>query len=128
MLRRIRLRETERLETSSEPDFTYSSLSIFPRLTSEAIRDILRTGKITNKPSSASMSKMTSRNTPASAPADQPAHLLCPGQGHRKRHRNDRGADDLVELPAKAVLPAICGNHRLGERHQACRGSEGNSW
>jgi hypothetical protein len=32
MLRRIRLRETERLETSSEPDFTYSSLSIFPRL------------------------------------------------------------------------------------------------
>jgi hypothetical protein len=30
MLRRIRLRETERLETSSEPDFTYSSLSIFP--------------------------------------------------------------------------------------------------
>src|SRR3954452_2569679 len=69
MLRRIRLRETERLEISSEPDFTYSSLSIFPRLTSEAIRDILRTGKITNKPSSASMSKMTSRNTPASAPA-----------------------------------------------------------
>jgi hypothetical protein len=69
MLRRIRLRETERLETSSEPDFTYSSLSIFPKLTSEAIRDILRTGKITSKPRSASMSKMTSRNTPASAPA-----------------------------------------------------------
>ena len=69
MLRRNRLRDTDRLETSSEPGFTYSSLPIFPKLTSEAIRDILRTGKITNSPNSASMSKMTSRNTPASAPA-----------------------------------------------------------
>ena len=68
MLRRNRLRDTDRLETSSEPGFTYSSLPIFPKLTSEAIRDILRTGKITNSPNSASMSKMTSRNTPAFSP------------------------------------------------------------
>jgi len=114
MLRRIRLRETERLETSSEPDFTYSSLSVFPRLTSEAIRDILRTGKITNKPSSASMSKMTSRNTPASAPAISQRTCCALAKGTESGTVNDLGADDLVELPAKAVLPAICGNHRLG--------------
>jgi hypothetical protein len=45
MLRRIRLRETDRLETSSEPDFTYSSLSIFPKLTSEQFATSCAPGK-----------------------------------------------------------------------------------
>src|SRR3954451_14111411 len=100
MLRRIRLRETERLETSSEPDFTYSSLSIFPKLTSEAIRDILRTGKNNQQAQQRIDEQNDQQEHPCKRPGDQPAHLLCAGQGHRKWHRNDLGADDLVELPA----------------------------
>ena len=113
MLRRIRLRDTDRLETSSEPDLHILVAIHLPQADFGGNPRHSAHRKNNQQAQQRIDEQNDQQEHPCKRPGDQPAHLLCPGQGHRKRHRNDLGADDLVELPAKAVLPAICGNHRL---------------